>query len=122
MENSAFTMVSLSDVRVIMSIMQVLMEELLCQAVMGWILVPKCPLLGGRGHLCGYVLSCLALNGTAFRGPGSRGTYSVLENLQASIPRAQVCAEPGVMIRQTCLTCEEILLACGRHTGATRPR
>jgi hypothetical protein len=35
MEKLAFTMINLSDVRVIMTIMRVLMEELLCQAVMG---------------------------------------------------------------------------------------
>jgi hypothetical protein len=35
MEKLAFTMMNLSDVRVIMAIMRVLMEELLCQAVMG---------------------------------------------------------------------------------------
>jgi lipoprotein signal peptidase len=35
MEKLAFTMMNLFDVRVIVAIMCVLMEELLCQAVMG---------------------------------------------------------------------------------------
>jgi hypothetical protein len=43
MEKSAFTRANLFDVRVIMTIIHVLMEELLCQAVMGWILVLECP-------------------------------------------------------------------------------
>jgi hypothetical protein len=51
MENSAFTRVSLSDVRVIMEIMRVLVEELLCQTVTGQISVLECLLSDERGHL-----------------------------------------------------------------------
>jgi hypothetical protein len=43
---------SLSDVRMIMTIMCVLLEELLCQAVMGRILVLECLLSVTRGCLC----------------------------------------------------------------------
>jgi hypothetical protein len=42
MENPAFTEASLSDVKVIMTIMHVLMEELLCQAVTGRIPILEC--------------------------------------------------------------------------------
>jgi hypothetical protein len=50
-ENPALIGASLSDVRVIMVIMLVLVVELLCQAVTEWILVLECPLPGARGHL-----------------------------------------------------------------------
>jgi hypothetical protein len=63
-EKLAFTRANLSGVRVIITIMRILVEELLYQAVMG--LIP--------------VLSCLALNVAASRGTGSRGTYPVLGN------------------------------------------
>jgi hypothetical protein len=39
MEKPTFTMVNLSDVKVIISIMHVPVEELVCQVVIGWILV-----------------------------------------------------------------------------------
>jgi hypothetical protein len=42
MENTTLIGVSLSDVRVIMAIMRVLVVKLLCQAVMGWVLVLEC--------------------------------------------------------------------------------
>jgi hypothetical protein len=48
MENSILIGVSLLDVRVIIVIMCVLVVELLCQAVMGWILVLECLLPGVR--------------------------------------------------------------------------
>jgi hypothetical protein len=51
MENPTFTWVSLSDVRVIMEIMHVLMEELLCQVVMGHAPVLECLLSSARGRL-----------------------------------------------------------------------
>jgi hypothetical protein len=51
MENPAFTRVSLSDVRVIMTIMHVAVEELLHQAATGWIPVLKYLLSGACGHL-----------------------------------------------------------------------
>jgi hypothetical protein len=43
----------------------------------------------------GYFLSFLALNGATPRGPGSSGTYPVLENPQAWLLGAQACAESG---------------------------
>jgi hypothetical protein len=61
MGKSTFTRARLSNVRVIMAIMCVLMMELLCQAVMGHISVLKYLLSGARGRLC-HVLSCQALN------------------------------------------------------------
>jgi hypothetical protein len=48
-EAPAFIRVSLSDVRVIMMIMRVLMVKLLCQAVMGRISVLEYLLLDARG-------------------------------------------------------------------------
>jgi hypothetical protein len=42
MDKLAFTRVNLSGVRVIMAMMHVPMEELLCQAMMGWVPVLKC--------------------------------------------------------------------------------
>jgi hypothetical protein len=42
MRKPSFTRVNLSDVRVIMAIMRVLMEELLCQVTTGWNLVLEC--------------------------------------------------------------------------------
>jgi hypothetical protein len=51
MEKSAFTRMNLSDVRVVMAIMHVLMGELLCQAVARWISVLEGPLSGARGLL-----------------------------------------------------------------------
>jgi hypothetical protein len=51
MKNPAFTRASLSDVRVIMTIMRVLMELFLCQTVMGWIPVLECLLSSACGHL-----------------------------------------------------------------------
>jgi hypothetical protein len=51
--------VSLFDVRVNMTIMRVLVEELLCQAVMGQIPALECLLLGA----CGRLWLCLVLSG-----------------------------------------------------------
>jgi hypothetical protein len=50
--------VSLFDVRVNMTIMRVLVEELLCQAVMGQIPALECLLLGA----CGRLWLCLVLS------------------------------------------------------------
>jgi hypothetical protein len=50
MENPTFTGASLSGVRVIMAIMRVLVVELLCQVMMGQVLVIECPLIGACGH------------------------------------------------------------------------
>jgi hypothetical protein len=51
MEKPAFTRVNLSDSRVIMAIMCVLVEESLCHMVMGHILVLEYLLLGACGCL-----------------------------------------------------------------------
>jgi hypothetical protein len=51
MEMPAFTKANLSNIRVIMAIMRVLMKQLLCQVVTGWILILKCLLPGVIGHL-----------------------------------------------------------------------
>jgi hypothetical protein len=51
MENPTYIGVSLSDVRVTMVIMCVLIMELLCQAVTGQFPVLECLLLGMCGHL-----------------------------------------------------------------------
>jgi hypothetical protein len=49
MDNSTFLGASLSDVKVIMTIMHILIVKLLCQMVMGWIPVLECPLPGTPG-------------------------------------------------------------------------
>jgi hypothetical protein len=51
MEKPAFTRVSLSNIRVIMAIMHILMVEWLCQETMGCVPVLKYLLSGARGHL-----------------------------------------------------------------------
>jgi hypothetical protein len=51
MENHAFIGASLSNARVIISIMRVLVVELLCQVTMGWIPVLECLFLSARGCL-----------------------------------------------------------------------
>jgi hypothetical protein len=51
MEKPAFTRMSLSDVKLIMISMRVLVEEFLCQAVMEQIPLLKGLLSGARGHL-----------------------------------------------------------------------
>jgi hypothetical protein len=68
MEDLILIGASLSDVKVIMAIMCVLMVELLCQAVTRWILVLEClfPGLHVRLQLC-LVLS-------SFKQPPSRGS------------------------------------------------
>jgi hypothetical protein len=71
-------MVSLSVVRVIMTIARILVVEWLCQTVMERIAVLEYLLSGARGT-CGYVLSYLTLNDTVYRGLGSSGVYPVLK-------------------------------------------
>jgi hypothetical protein len=92
MKNSAFIRANLPDVKVIMVIMCVLVKELLCHAMTERFqyMSACCQVHVGD---CGYVLSCLALNGVASRGPGSRGAYPVLENPQAWLLGSRVCAE-----------------------------
>jgi hypothetical protein len=80
-EKPTFTEVSLSDLRVIMMIMCVFVEELLCQAVMGQILVLKYLLSGMRGHLW----PCPIVPGTKYyRFPRtcSNAAYPVLKTLR----------------------------------------
>jgi hypothetical protein len=50
MENSTVIGASLSDVKVIMVIMRVLMVELLCQVVTGHVRLLKCLMPGMHGH------------------------------------------------------------------------
>jgi hypothetical protein len=57
MEKFAFTSTNLSNIKVIMMIMRVPVEELICQVVTGQILVLEC-LLSGARDACGYILSC----------------------------------------------------------------
>jgi hypothetical protein len=63
MENPALIGVNLSDVRVIMPIIRVLMTELLCQMVMGQIPILECLSLARLGAYSYVLSSCLALNG-----------------------------------------------------------
>jgi hypothetical protein len=51
MEKHTFKRMNLSDVRVIMMIMRVLVKDVLCQALMRWIPVLELPLSGVRGRL-----------------------------------------------------------------------
>jgi hypothetical protein len=67
---------------------------------------------------CGYVLSCLALNGNASRGLGSRGTYPELENTPMhGYRRPGYVSSRGVRIRQTRLIGSEILPTRGYPDG-----
>jgi hypothetical protein len=50
LENLTFIEARLSDVRVIMAIIRVLVVELLCQAVTGWVPVLECVLPDACGH------------------------------------------------------------------------
>jgi hypothetical protein len=68
MENPALIRVSLSDARVTIVIMCVLMLKLLYQTVMGQVPVLECLLSRVQGAT-GYILSCLTLNDLASRGP-----------------------------------------------------
>jgi hypothetical protein len=72
MENSTFIGASLSDVKVIMMIIRVLVDELPCQAVMEQILALKY-LLSCACDACDYVLSCLVLNAVVIQGPRLSG-------------------------------------------------
>jgi hypothetical protein len=68
MEKLTFTKANLSNVRVIMVIMHVPLEELLYQAVVGWIPVLECLLSAAHGPY-GYVLSCWRPAGCDCQGP-----------------------------------------------------
>jgi hypothetical protein len=63
---------------------------------------------------CGYIMSCLALNGTASRGSDSNGAYPVPKNPRAWLPGAWVRAKPGTR-SYSGLTGGEILLARGHR-------
>jgi hypothetical protein len=88
MEKPAFIRVSLSDVRVIMTIMRVPVVGLLCEAVTDRFQHSStcCQVHVGA---CGHNLSYQTLNVTASRGPGSCGAYSVLK------AHGHGCREPG---------------------------
>jgi hypothetical protein len=93
----------LSDVRVIITIMRNFMVKLLCQTVMGRILVLECSLRGEpvaccQAHVgvCGYILSCLVLNGLATRGSRLWGHLPDNDNPQVWLPMARVCVESGL--------------------------
>jgi hypothetical protein len=87
-ENPTLIGASLSNVRVIMVIMLVLVVELLCQAVTGWIPVLECLLPGARGHL----RLCLVLLGIKWpcysRTLALRPLAQYLGYLQVWLPRA----------------------------------
>jgi hypothetical protein len=68
MEKLVFTMACLFCIRVIMAIMCVLLVELLCQEVMGWIPALEYLLSDARGA-CGHVLSCQVVNAATYRAP-----------------------------------------------------
>jgi hypothetical protein len=85
---------SLSDVRVIMVVMRVLVVMWLCQAVMGWIPALE-RLLPGVHGICGYVSNCLALNGLATQGSRLLGHLPGTGNPQVWLPRAQTRVELG---------------------------
>jgi hypothetical protein len=117
MEKLAFTRVNLSDVRVIMVIMRVFMEELLCQAVMERIPVLEYPLSSVHGHLrlCPVV-------------PGIKCCHFLRTRLQGHLPGTEEpprcwCWGPkcvlsqGVRIRPTKLKGGEILRAHGFQDG-----
>jgi hypothetical protein len=58
MENPASYRSILSDVRVIMAIMRVLVVDLPCQVVTGWVPALECLLLGACGHLPLHLVLC----------------------------------------------------------------
>jgi hypothetical protein len=94
MENPAFTKVNLSDVRIIMAIMRVLVEEFAISGGEGTYSSNRVPICQVRVGACGYILSCLALNGAPSQGPSSSGAYLILVNPQEWLPEALVCVEP----------------------------
>jgi hypothetical protein len=113
MEKPTFTKMNLFDVRVIMVIMHILVRELLCQAVTGWIPVLECPILWHvwllwlcpvmSGIKCCHLprtrLKC-RLPGTGEpRGVDTRGPGCVLSQ--------------GLRIRRAGLIGGEILPTCG---------
>jgi hypothetical protein len=74
---------SLSNVSVFMAIMHIFMVKLLCQAVMGWILVLECLLPGA----CGCARLRPVLSGIK---------WPCCPRIPALEPLAQVCAELGL--------------------------
>jgi hypothetical protein len=94
MEKLVFTRMNLSDVRVIITITRVPVKDLLCQTVMGRILVLECH-CQKCVDACHYGLSCQTLNGAIFRVSDSSDAYPVLKSPQAWMLWARVCVEPG---------------------------
>jgi hypothetical protein len=113
MEKPAFTRVNLSDSRVIMAIMCVLVEESLCHMVMGHILVLEYLLLGACGCLyLRHVMPCIKWHRflrirLQWRLPGTERTLGLDCRGLRCVPSW------GMRIRQTGLTGGEILPACG---------
>jgi hypothetical protein len=95
MENSALIGVSLFNVRVIVTIMRVLAVELLCQAVMGRILILTCLLPGARRRMW----LCLVLSGIKWphhsRSPTLGPLAWYLGYPRAWLPGARAHAELG---------------------------
>jgi hypothetical protein len=79
MENPAFTKANLSDDKIIMAIMRVLVEEFTISGGEGTYSSNRVPVCQVRVGACSY-LSCLALNGAPSQGPSSSGAYLVLVN------------------------------------------
>jgi hypothetical protein len=117
MAKPTFTRMNLSNVRMIMAIMRVLVEELLCQAVMGQILVLNCPLSGTRGcmRLLFIVLGfkCHRFLRTQLQGhlPDTGGTP------RCGCQGPGYVSNSGVRIRSTRLTGGKILPARGHRDG-----
>jgi hypothetical protein len=92
MEKPNFTRENLSDVRVILVIIHVPVEELLCQVVMGWISVLECLLSGARG--CLWLMSVmLGIKWHCITRTQLQGCSPNTGEPQSSLPRAWVCAE-----------------------------
>jgi hypothetical protein len=95
MENPTFPRASLSNVRVIMEIMRILVEEFLSQTVTGRSLVLECLLLGVRGHLW---LRLVLPDIKWHRYPGTPTLWSLDQYLGypwAWLPGPQAHAMPG---------------------------
>jgi hypothetical protein len=95
MEKPTFTRANLSDVRMIIAIMRVLMVDLLCQAVTGRIPTLECMLLGARGCLwvrpimAGIKCHCFSRTHLQWHLPGTERT------LGCNCRGGQVRADPG---------------------------
>jgi hypothetical protein len=89
MKKLTFIRVNLSNVRVIIAVMRVPVEELLCQAVIGWIPVLKHLLSNARGCLWPYPI-VQGIKGRCFPRTWLQRLYPVLESPQALLLGAHV--------------------------------